>query len=224
MNKIGIITLIVLSLISLAHADEGPKVCWTTEFKSAFLIAPAVKLADEVWQNDLTVKWTGGYFISAWVSTGYAEKDVTAGMPLKSLGLPGAVEGGIYMLPPTSKVSNDFFTASWSTSHGPFAFSVQHLGGVGNDSPAGGWFLKADAAKAVSLSPEVKLKFHTRLTWDSGVARRDSAFIARFKPELTIALPKDVSFFVGWEGHLPLTDRDARDFQQASRAGLRFTF
>jgi len=228
-SKIGF-TLGVFFYLALPCIAGDTSLVYTGEVKSAFVVGQSVKLADEYASHDLTLR-TGDSFVSIWLAlpfTGVAldsrqwnhEFDASCGTSLSHVGLPGKIEVGTYQLAPLNRGDNEFLTASYSLPVGALSFTVQRMEGIGRESFKSGWFLKADYSPSVTRG-RFDFSFPLRLTWDRGVAGKDRAFIGRFKPELAFRLSGSTSLYAGWEAHMPLTDRDDRDSQRASRAGMR---
>ena len=152
------------------------------------------------------------------------ETDFLAGIPLGKAGKAGTLEMGVYLLAPVTKIGNDLWTISWYKSFGPVTVTTQYLGQVGESSPPARGVLKVDYAKSVPLSERVKFVFPLRVGVDSGGGGRDSAIFARVIPKFVFTMKRGVDAFVGWEGTIPLSNRDDLDPQQGFRAGVKVVF
>lgn len=232
--KIGIILVVIAMVASVVAASE-PTFNFYTEVRSALLVTQSVKLADEVVQNDLTVKWKSGTYVELTLTAPFAdagvssksfgnEFDLAVGAPLRVIGLPGSVEVATYQLARLDQWDNEFISFSWSVSVGPGSITAQRMQGVGPEHFVSGWFIKADYAKSFKLGSRVRIIVPLRLIWDNGVGGKDGGFIGRIKPEVDLTLGSKATLYVGWEGYKLLSNQHGRKSEHAGRVGLRFSF
>ncbi|HEY4506277.1 MAG TPA: hypothetical protein VJJ24_02435 [Candidatus Paceibacterota bacterium] len=232
MKRFYAFALLVSASLALA---EGPSVTLTNEIRSAYLLAPSVHGSGWISQEDVFLKWKRGFYFEFTQTTSLEnpglkssdfgnETDFLVGIPLGKAGKAGTLEMGTYLLAPVTKNQNDLWTISWYKSFGPVTVTTQYLGQVGESSPPARGVLKVDYAKSVPLFERVKFVFPLRVGVDSGGGGRDSAIFARVIPKFVFTMKKGVDGFVGWEGTMPLTNRDDLDPQQGFRAGVKVVF
>lgn len=232
MKNIGL--CVMVSLIASGAVAGGPSWSLSSEGKSAYLIGQSVKLSDAAWSNSLLASWKDGTSIEVWYQLPFEaaglssesfgnEFDFTFGTPMKHFGLPGRIELATYQLAPLDRFNHEFLTVSWSVPVGPLSFCAQRMEGVGSERFASGWFFKVDAAPSASHG-RFTFTLPLRLTYDTGVGGKDPGFLGRAKPEVAFRLNPAASIYAGWEADVPLSGQANRQWQHASRAGLRYKF